>query len=270
MEKYNASAGESGDTLLAPDEPPPFELYRADGRADLLLVCDHASARVPRRLAGLGLAPPLLARHIAWDIGAAAVARGLALLLDAPLLLAGYSRLVIDCNRYLDDPSSIAQESDGVEVPGNRGLSPSDRAARAEMLFHPYQNAIAAALARRDADGPICPLIAVHSFTPVMSGKQRPWAIGILWDRDGRIAEPLMAALRADGDILVGDNEPYSAREPVGYTTVEHAESKGRPNVAVELRQDLVASEAGAAEWAERLARALGPILADPALHRPL
>ncbi len=270
MEKHEPVAGAAGGAFLTADEPPAFELHNEAGRADLLLVCDHASALIPRRLGSLGLASDLLTLHIAWDIGAAATARLLARRLDAPLLLAGYSRLAIDCNRYLDDPSSIAQESDGIAVPGNRGLSPAERAQRAAALFHPYHHAVAAALDRLHARGRPPALVAVHSFTPVMSGRSRPWQVGVLWAEDGRMARPLIAALRAQAGILVGDNEPYSGREPMGYTVEEHAVAKGWPHVALELRQDVVESRGGAEEWAERLARALAPILADPMLYREI
>ena len=261
-------AGLPAATLLAPDEAPAVERWHQDAKAPVLLVCDHASRLVPRALGTLGLAPALFDFHIAWDIGAAEVARLLALQLDAPLILGGYSRLVVDLNRYPDDPSSIPLASDGIDVPGNCDLAPANRARRLDALFHPYHRAIAATLDRLLARGHPPALVSVHSFTPMMAGKARPWHVGVLWDRDDRIAGPLMAGLRAQGDILVGDNEPYSASVPKAYTVTEHAEVKGWPQVAIELRQDLVASAAGAAEWSRRLADALGPILADERLYR--
>jgi predicted N-formylglutamate amidohydrolase len=249
-------------SLLSTDEPPPFE--EIPGAAPALLVCDHASNRVPRALGTLGLAPAWFDEHIGWDIGAAAVTRRLAPLLGAAAILAGYSRLVIDCNRAPADPSSIPAASDGVAIPGNAELSPAAREQRREAIFAPYHDAIARRLA---AIAGVPAVISVHSFTPVMQNFARPWHVGILWDDDGRIAAPLLAALGDEAELVVGDNLPYSAREPVGYTVSHHALQKGLPHVAIELRQDLVAGAAGAAAWAERLARVLKPILAEPALY---
>jgi predicted N-formylglutamate amidohydrolase len=244
-------------SLLGPDDPPPFE--EIEGTAASLLVCDHASNLVPAALNDLGLPRARLNEHIGVDIGAAAVTRLLAPALGAAALLCGYSRLVVDCNRAPVDPSSIPAESDGVVIPGNRDLTETERAARREEIFAPYH----AAIARRMAAMATVPaLISVHSFTPVMKGFVRPWHVGILWDDDPRIAGPLLAALGAEAELVVGDNQPYSAREPVGYTVSHHAHGKGLPHVAIELRQDLVAHADGARQWADRLARVLTPILA--------
>jgi predicted N-formylglutamate amidohydrolase len=244
-------------SLLGPTDPPPFEEF--SGRAPVLLVCDHASNRVPRALEGLALPPERFQEHIAWDIGAAAVTRLLSPLLDAPAILCGYSRLVIDCNRDPTDPSSIPPISDGIAIPGNAALSPQDRAARRAAIFAPYH----AAIARHLAGVPgIAALISIHSFTPVMNGFVRPWHVGVLWDDDPRIAVPLLGALGAEPGLCVGDNLPYSARDPVGHTVEHHAQASGLPHVAIELRQDLIASDAGAREWAARLARLLKPVLA--------
>jgi predicted N-formylglutamate amidohydrolase len=248
--------------LIGSSEPPAVEICRRDGRTAAVLTCDHASNAVPAAPADLGLGANPLARHIAWDIGAAAVTRRLATLLDAPAVLAGYSRLVIDCNRDPDDPTSIPETSDGVAVPGNRGVSAAGRAARRAALFDPYHAAVAAALAAKGATGAPPALLSIHSFTPVMAGVARPWHVGILWDDDPRIPVPLLAALRADASLVVGDNQPYSARQPAGYTVRHHAEARGLPHVAIELRQDLIESVAGAARWAQLLAGALPPILA--------
>ncbi len=252
--------------LLGPDDPAPLE--RCGGDAPVLLTCDHASRAVPRALGGLGLAPELLEQHIGWDIGAAAVTRLLSRALTAPAILAGYSRLVIDCNRDPADASSIPEISDGIAVPGNRGLSAAARAARRAACFAPYHRAIAAHLDALVAAGQVPALLSIHSFTPVMGGRARPWHVGILWDADPRIPLPLLAALGADASLVVGDNEPYSAREPAGYTVRHHAVARGLPHVAIELRQDLVASAAGAEAWAVRLARALSPILARREIYR--
>jgi predicted N-formylglutamate amidohydrolase len=256
------------EALLTADDPKAFEIVNEAGRAPVLLICDHASNAVPSRLAGLGLDEATLALHVAWDIGAAVVTRHLAVLLDARAVLSGYSRLVIDCNRPLDDPTSIAGESDGIEVPGNFGLSPADRAARADACFHPYHTAIDGELAGFTAGGVVPAVISVHSFTPMMRGFARPWHVGILWDKDRRLPVPLIAALAADPALVVGDNQPYSAREPAGHSVHTHAALAGLPHVAIELRQDLIATPDGAGAWAAILAAALQPILADGDLYR--
>jgi predicted N-formylglutamate amidohydrolase len=253
--------------LLSADEPPAVEFCHMAGQAPLLLTCDHASRRIPAALTRLGLTEVVIGQHIGWDIGAAAVTRRLAPLLDARAILAGYSRLVIDCNRHLDDPSAIPTESDGVVIPGNAALDPAAREARVASLHAPYHAAVTAALDALTRPGATPALISVHSFTPRMKGLERPWHVGVLWDNDGRIALPLLDALRAESGLVVGDNQPYSAREPVGFTQRFHGYDRGRPHVAIELRQDLIADEAGAAEWAERLARVLQPILATQSLY---
>jgi predicted N-formylglutamate amidohydrolase len=254
-------------TFLTANDPPVFELCHKTGAAPVLLTCDHASRLVPEALGKLGLTDVVLAQHIGWDIGAAAVTRLLAPMLDAPAVLAGYSRLVIDCNRPPDDPSSIPSESDGIAIPGNAALDPAARQARVATLFEPYHAAIDRQLARIGG-GRAPAVISMHSFTPRMKGFARPWHIGVLWDGEGRIATPLLAALRAElGPERVGDNLPYSAREPVGYTQRHHAFDRGFPHVAIELRQDLIGDDKGAAEWAERLARLLKPIFAPPGLY---
>lgn len=255
--------------LLTAADRPPVEAVNADGKAPVLITCDHASRRVPKSLRNLGLDAASLELHIGWDIGAAEVSRGLARGLDAPAILAGYSRLVIDCNRDLDDPTSMPAVSDGVPVPGNRDLSPVAQAQRVEALFRPYHRAIETALDGFAARGVHPAVLSIHSFTPVMNGFQRPWHVGILWDKDPRMAVPALAALRREAGLVVGDNEPYSAREPAGYTVRTHAEKRGLPHLNVELRQDLIATDAGTAEWAARLARVLTSILEDPGLYRP-
>jgi len=250
------------EPLLQPDDPPAFSAVNPDGRAPLLLVCDHASAAVPRRLAGLGVAARDLQLHIAYDIGAAAVARLLARRFDAPLLLSGYSRLVIDCNRKLGDPTSIPPVSDAVPIPGNQDLSDADRRARADELFAPYPGAIDRqldAMVRRGA--PPC-FVAVHSFTAIFAGFRRPWQIGALWNQDGRIAQPLIAHLARAG-LCVGDNQPYSGRDGHGYTLRAHAEARGLPHLTLEIRQDLINHPHGIAAWAALLYDAFAPIVAS-------
>ena len=220
---------------------------------------------MPRALGNLGLDAAQLARHIAWDIGAAEATRELARLLDASALLSGFSRLVIDPNRIAEGPGLIPEISDGIPVPGNRDLTPDQRRQRYETFHQVYHRAVAAELDALAARGPGPAVVSMHSFTPVMVGQERPWQVGILWNRDGRLPLPLMARLRAEG-LVVGDNEPYTGRDFHGYTIHTHAEPRRLANVLIELRQDLIDTHHGAAEWAGRIARALLPILADPNL----
>ncbi|MGB8840149.1 MAG: N-formylglutamate amidohydrolase [Aliidongia sp.] len=262
------ASGQNQAGLLAPTDPAPFTVINPDGRAEILLVCDHAATAVPASLGRLGLDEADLARHIGWDIGAAAVTRVLAERLSAPAVLSGYSRLVIDCNRGLDDPTSIPAISDALPVPGNRSLSAADRLARAEECFWPYQRAVGAMLDRAAATGVTPVMLSIHSFTPRLNGYDRPWQVGILWDRDPRVAVPLIAHLALRG-LNVGDNQPYSGRDPEGFTLLHHAVQQGLPHVLIELRQDEIDSAAGVERFAEHLEGALAPLLADPQLYRP-
>ncbi len=258
-----------GNIVLTGDDPSPFTLLNPEGRAELLLVCDHAGQAVPAVLGRLGLDAAVLSRHIGWDIGAAAVTRLLAERLGAPAVLSAYSRLVIDCNRTLDDPTSIPTISDGHVIPGNQELSAADKAARAEACFWPYHRAIEAQLARAAALGTAPAVLSIHSFTPQMQGFDRPWHIGVLWEDDPRLPVPLMANLAERPGLVIADNEPYSGRDPEGFTLRHHALPRGLPHVLIELRQDEIATAAGAAAFAEHLAVALASILANPELYRP-
>ena len=239
----------------------PFEVYNEIGAAPVVLVCDHASRFVPPVLAGLGLSEAELCRHIAWDIGVAEVTKGLARRLDAPAVLSRFSRLVIDPNRDMGDDTLVPTASDGVAVPGNQDLSAASRAARVAEFHAPYHAAVERALAAAARRHKAPALVSMHSFTPVMDGIERPWQIGILWDHDGRLPLPMMEALRARG-IAVGDNQPYSGRDVQGYTLRLHAESRGLPNVLIEVRQDLIDTHHGAAEWVVVLGEALVTVLA--------
>lgn len=245
----------------APDESPPFEVYNEIGAAPVLLVCDHASHFIPPALDGLGLSEAELCRHIAWDIGIAEVTKGLARRLDAPAVLSHFSRLVVDPNRDTGDDTLVPAVSDGVTVPGNQALPAAARAARIAEFHAPYHAAVERALAAAVQRHKTPALVSMHSFTPVMDGIERPWQIGILWDHDGRLPLPLMETLRARG-IAVGDNQPYSGRDVQGYTLRLHAESRGLLNVLIEVRQDLIDTHHGAAEWVEVLGEALVMVLA--------
>jgi predicted N-formylglutamate amidohydrolase len=253
--------------LLDSDEPPPFEIVNPGGAANALLVCDHASNRLPRRLGGLGLTHDQMQEHIAWDPGAAEVARGLAARLDASLILGGYSRLAIDLNRPLGSPDLIPAESDGVPIPGNQALRQPERVARIVALFLPYHRAIAQWL---DAHpDPALRLISLHSFTPRLAGQSRPWPIGLAYGRDPRLAQQLRRALTRQADLLVGDNEPYGIEDTHDFTLPTHGERRGIPHVMIEIRQDGLRTQPQVAGWVERLAQVCVCIdeerLGDPA-----
>ncbi len=256
--------------LIGDGDPPPFTVVNADGAANVLLVADHASCAFPSAMNQLGLDDWVLDRHVAYDIGSAAVTLCLSELLDAPAVLAGYSRLIVDCNRRLDDPTAFIEVSDGIAVPGNIEIDEQEKARRVRSFFAPYHGAIEAELARLGQRGITPGLISIHSCTPVFDRVVRPWHIGVLWDRDSRIAGPLLDKLKAMPDICVGDNEPYSGRHPHDYTIDHHAEPGGLPHVGIEIRQDLIDQRDGAEAWAERLYRGLKDVLADPALYSPL
>jgi predicted N-formylglutamate amidohydrolase len=269
--RYNAAmsaspAASTGD-LLGPGDPPPVEIVAGPAQASLLLVCDHAGRQVPRRLGRLGLDETAFERHIAWDIGAAEVARRLAARFSAPLVLSAYSRLVVDTNRRPGDPTAIPEESDGTIVPGNRGLTDRDRAQRFVAIHEPYHAAIGARLASCRGRGVIPVILSIHSFTPMFKGFARPWQIGVLWNRDDRLARPLMQRLAADG-VAVGDNQPYSGQDRHGYTMPRHAEETGLPHALIEIRQNLIDTPAGAEAWARKLADVLAPLLGHAGLYR--
>ena len=256
--------------LLDPSDPSPFRVLNAQSPAPALIVGDHAGRAVPKRLDALGLSADVFELHVAWDIGSADVASVVAEHLDAPAVLASYSRLVVDPNRRLDDPTCFAERSDGVAIPGNAALGAELRAQRAHAIYWPYHEAIARQLAAARARGIAPALISIHSCTPVLDNVARPWHFGVMWNRDGRIALPLIARLRAVPGLCVGDNQPYSGRHPHSFTLNHHAESAGLPHVGVEVRQDLVSDEAGARRCGELLAQALAEVLASLGLSLPL
>ncbi len=252
--------------LLGPGEPHPVTVYRPGGRSPILLTCDHAGRRVPEQLGRLGLPEAEFERHIAWDIGARAVSRILADRLDAVLVEQAYSRLVIDCNRPPAVESAIPVVSESTAVPGNLGLSSAERDARVAAVFRPYHEAIAAEIDRRNAAGQVTALVAMHSFTPVYKGQSRPWHAGTLYGRDGRLARTLRDRLVAATAFTIGDNEPYSVSDATDYTIPVHAERRGLVHVGIEIRQDLVGTEGGQAEWAGLLGDLLPAALDDLAL----
>ncbi|GAC1333103.1 MAG: N-formylglutamate amidohydrolase [Beijerinckiaceae bacterium] len=233
----------------------------------MLLLCDHASNALPAEFGSLGLPAEAFARHIAYDIGAAGITRRLARLLDCPALLTTFSRLLIDPNRGADDPTLVMRVSDGAIIPGNARIDRAEIERRRLAYWQPYRDRTAALLDAMIAAGPAPTLIAVHSFTPAWKGERRPWHVGILWDVDDRLARLTIDGLAAEGDLIVGDNEPYDGALE-GDTMFVHGTMRGLPHMLIEIRQDLVTDAAGEAEWAARLARVLRPILAQPELHR--
>ena len=247
----------SAAALLERDEPDPVTLENEWGDSVFFLTCEHAGRAFPRRLGRLGLPELETFRHIAWDIGIGAVGRELSRLLNAAVILQTYSRLVIDCNRDPNVPSSIPEISESTEIPGNHGLDEAARAARKDAIFRPYHNAIAAALDRRAAADRASALVALHSFTPVFKGVPRPWHVAVLFNRDPRLAHALAELLRAEGDLMVGENEPYRVTDLTDYTVPVHGERRGLPHVEIEIRQDLITDPADQRDWAERLARLL-------------
>jgi len=261
-------------TLLGEDEPPAQEVAGRDGQSPFLFICDHAGRRLPRALGNLGLSDAELTMHIAWDIGARQVALRLGAALGAFVVCQRYSRLVIDCNRPLGAVDSIATISERILIPGNQGLAPRDAQARAREIFDPYHQQIRAELDRRSAAGRPSILVAVHSFTPVFLDVPRPWHAGVLFNRDARLAEPLLALLRAEGDLVVGCNQPYAANDLSDFSVVHHGEGRRIPHVELEIRQDLIADEAGQAAWAARLARLLPlasqALVGSSAAHDPV
>ncbi|HUN43420.1 MAG TPA: N-formylglutamate amidohydrolase [Acetobacteraceae bacterium] len=245
------------ETLLAADEPSPVRVLRDGGSADFVLVADHAGRVIPARLGRLGVPESELQRHIAWDIGVAGVTEQLSAALDAVAVLQAYSRLVIDCNRDPSVPTSIPEVSELTPIPGNAAIAAVERVARLREIFTPYHARIAALLDARAAAGRRTVLISMHSFTPVFKGESRAVQVGVLFNRDTRLASALLALLRAEGDIVVGENAPYAITDTSDYTVPVHGEKRGLPHVEIEIRQDLIADAAGQAAWAARFARLL-------------
>ena len=256
--------------LVDRNDPAPFVVLEEHGQAPTLIVCDHASRAFPRALDRLGLPELPSWQHIAWDIGAGELARGLAHAMHAPAVLAGYSRLVVDCNRSPDDAEAFRKESDGWTIPGNLHLTEYDRRVRLGSFFDPYHECISAMLGGFRARGTVPLLVAVHSFSPSLAGIDRPWHVGVLWDHDEANARRLLASLRRQQGLVVGDNEPYSGKHPANYTIDHHAKANGLPHVCIEVRQDLLSSPAGIERWVRLLARILGGILAHPESRLPL
>jgi len=251
--------------LLGPDEPAPYEIINPDGKAQTLLICDHASRRIPNSLGNLGLADEEFERHIAYDIGAEAITRLLSESLDAVAVIAGYSRLVLDLNRPPGHPESIPEISDGTLIPVNQALSEAEKDRRISALHDPYHEGVAHALGHLWNRGLPPALFSVHSFTPDYANEERPWDVGVLWKHDPRIAVPIMDKFRARG-MIVGDNEPYSALD-MAFTIDSHASSAGLASIVLEIRQDQVNTDEGIKRWARILHEDLGAIMQMPGLY---
>jgi predicted N-formylglutamate amidohydrolase len=245
--------------LLADDDPIPFVIINGNSTSPIFLVCDHASRRFPAALSNMGLDPVALRCHLALDIGAGALTERLATSLSATAVLCQYSRLVVDCNRLLMDPSAFLEFGDGIIIPGNRNLHPEDKKQRADEIYWPYHNAVTSQIERLQAEGRPPIFIAVHSFTPVLNGESRSCEMGVLWDTDRVTAEIFVHDLSEAG-FNVGDNEPYSGKAPHDFTIDHHAELIGLPHVGLEIRQDLIDDDRGLEEIGDVLHRIIGSL----------
>ncbi|RXH30871.1 N-formylglutamate amidohydrolase [Bradyrhizobium zhanjiangense] len=248
------------DQLLGEGDIAPVHEVNMGGQSPFLLTVDHYGRVLPRALGDLGVAESDLVRHIAWDIGIAGVAERLAKMLDAHLIAQRYSRLVIDCNRPPAVASSIPVISEATAIPRNEGISEWECEARRREIFVPYHHRIDATIARRLRGKQPTVLVSLHSFTPVYAGVARPWHIGALYNRDTVLPQLLLKHLRAESDLVVGDNKPYAVSDHTDYTIPVHGEARGLVNTGIEIRQDLIADQSGQRQWAERLARIFAEI----------
>ena len=250
--------------LLGQGEPAPCLCLPGTGTSPFLLACDHGDRLVPRRLGMLGITQDELDRHIGWDIGILEVSRRLAGTLGATLVAQRYSRLVVDCNRRPGMPSSMAEVSDGTVIPGNQVLTGAERSTRIATIFEPYHDALANEIDAHESSGRPLALVTMHSFTPALrqTGRQRPWHIGVLFNRDVRLGRSLFEVLSDESGLCVGENEPYAVSDPGDYTIPVHGEDRGILHVEIEIRQDLIGDAQGQDEWAARLARLLPQALA--------
>lgn len=245
------------------------EILSPGAASPVIVLCDHADNRLPGEYGDLGLPAGEFERHIAYDIGAAGVARELSGLLGATSILSRWSRLLIDLNRGLDDPTLIMRLSDGAVIPGNRHLDDAERERRVERFYRPYHNAVSRLIDERLERGIAPVLLSVHSFTPVWRSRARAWHTGVLWDKDPRLAVPLIAALRGDRALVVGDNEPYTGKLR-GDTLWQHGTCRGLAHAIIEIRQDLIADGVGQLEWAKRIGGVMASLLGDPAVAGPM
>ena len=249
-----------GERLLGAGDPEPVEVVQSAGTSPFFLTCEHGGRAFPTRLGTLGLPGPDLERHIAWDIGAAGVARKLSARLDATLVLQRYSRLVVDCNRAPHAADFVVEVSEDTVIPGNQRLSEAAIELRAAEIFHPYHDRIHDLLEARIAAGRLTVAVSVHTCTPVYHGVHRPWHIGVMYEHDDRLAREMLVVLSEEGEeagLEVGDNQPYSMTSDKDYSMPRHGQGRGILHVGFEIRQDLVEIESGQHEWAERMERVL-------------
>jgi predicted N-formylglutamate amidohydrolase len=242
--------------LDASEMHPVFERGR-DGRSVFVIVVDHASRSLPKRLGDLGLPPTELERHIAWDIGALGVARQVAEALDARLVAQNYSRLVIDCNRRPGGPTSISPLGESIDIPGNMGLTEEEVTARRLEIFEPYHDHLRELLDERQRAHRPTILVGQHSMTNVFKGVQREMHAAVIYNRDRRFAGPLLDVMRREPGLIVAENEPYTVSGDNAWTLLHHGEERGLPHVEIEIRQDLIRTLEGQSHWARRIARAL-------------
>lgn len=244
--------------LLDEDDGKPVWVENSDARGKIVLVCEHAANLIPKRLGTLGLEREALQRHIAWDPGALGLARRLAASLDAPLCHQRFSRLVYDCNRPPEAESAMPKQSEIYTIPGNVDLAPDERNARIEEIYRPFREGLSSLLERRAAGGCATVLVTIHSFTPVYFGRSRDVEIGILHDRDSRMADAMIAqAGRLQTNYVIRLNEPYGPSDGVTHTLVEHGLANGLPNVMIEVRNDLLADDDGVATIAAFLTKVI-------------
>jgi predicted N-formylglutamate amidohydrolase len=241
--------------LLTAQDPCPVRVLHETGASDIFLTADHAGRAIPAALGDLGVSEAERQRHIAWDIGIAGVTERLSEHLDATAVLQAYSRLVIDCNRDPSWASAMPEISEHTPIPGNAGLSPQARADRVAAIFTPYHDRIRALIDARRARRTV--LVAMHSFTPSFKGENRAMHVGVLYNKDARLAEILLDLLRREADLVVGDNAPYAVTEDSDYGVPTHGEKRGLAHVEIEIRQDLIAAPEGQTAWAQRFARLL-------------
>lgn len=256
------ATSKAGVTESEKDWPPAIEIVNEHGSSDVVLLCEHASAHVPEEYNRLGLSETELHRHIGWDIGAAAVTRHLAELLDAPAFLGTYSRLLIDLNRPpevsengANVPASIPLRSERTDIPGNVGIGADEIARRRARIFDPYHAFVASHLDQRPTTG--TRLVTIHSFTPLYMDEKRPWHCGVLFNKSWRFAERILCVLGAEEGLVLGANVPYTISEDADYAIPVHGEGRGLDSVLIEIRQDLISDDQTARQWAERLAKAL-------------
>ena len=251
--------------LLSPADGGPVTVENAKGRSAILLVCEHASRKLPVSLGTLGLSTEALNAHIAWDPGALAVARGMSSLLDATLIFQNFSRLAYDCNRPPETPDAMPEVSEIFEIPGNRGMSSAERQARVDEIYRPFQETLAKTIkARTDADRDTV-IVTIHSFTPVYKGVSRRVEVGILHDRDTRLADQMLALAGQRQQFVMGRNQPYGPEDGVTHTLKEHGLANGLMNVMIEVRNDLIKDETSQGVMAGFLAGLISESLTVPA-----